>query len=80
MNLVSCCSRRLGPSRSATELEATLEASLDPDNIPPRSRLFLVVPKNADGAAIEVRSSKCSYLTPRKTALVRVRQFRKHRM
>ncbi len=61
MNLIGCCSRRLGPSRSATELEATLEASLDPDNIPPRSRLFLVVPKNADGAAIEVRSSKCSY-------------------
>ena len=50
-----CCARRLGPSRSATELDATLEASLDPDNIPPRSRLFLVVPKNADGQSIEVR-------------------------
>ena len=49
-----CCARRLGPSRSATELDATLEASLDPDNIPPRSRLFLVVPKNADGQSIEV--------------------------
>ena len=27
---------------------------LDPDNMPARSRLFLVVPKAADGAAIEV--------------------------
>ncbi len=27
----------------------------DPDNTPPRSRLFMVVPKSADGALIEVR-------------------------
>lgn len=26
----------------------------DPDNVPPLSRLFIVVPKTADGAAIEV--------------------------
>ncbi len=57
VHLHRCCARRLGPSRSATELDATLEASLDPDNIPPRSRLFLVVPKNADGQSIEVRCS-----------------------
>lgn len=27
----------------------------DPDNTPPRSRLFMVVPKSADGPVIEVR-------------------------
>jgi hypothetical protein len=28
----------------------------DPDNVPPRSRLFMVVPKTANGLAIEVRA------------------------
>jgi hypothetical protein len=32
------------------------EAAGDPDNLPPRSRLFLVVPKTADGQLIHVRS------------------------
>lgn len=32
------------------------EVSSDPDNIPPRSRLFLVVPKQADPQAINVRA------------------------
>jgi len=52
--------RRLGPARSATEPDAAPDASLDPDNVPPRSRLFLVVPKNADGQAIEARAPACS--------------------
>eukprot|EP00955_Chlamydomonas_euryale_P086630 364231-Chlamydomonas_euryale.AAC.1 len=30
------------------------EVSSDPDNVPPRSRLFLVVPKQADEARIQV--------------------------
>ena len=30
------------------------EFAADPDNIPPRSRLFMVVPKTADGSIIEV--------------------------
>eukprot|EP00882_Tetradesmus_deserticola_P025144 GHRQ01027603.1.p2 GENE.GHRQ01027603.1~~GHRQ01027603.1.p2 ORF type:complete len:206 (+),score=63.03 GHRQ01027603.1:79-696(+) len=32
------------------------EVPSDPDNVPPRSRLFLVVPKTADGQLIHVRS------------------------
>ncbi|KAK9841804.1 hypothetical protein WJX81_004164 [Elliptochloris bilobata] len=62
--------RRLGPSRSATELDATLEASLDPDNIPPRSRLFLVVPKNADGQAIQADMAAFRDLQYCKTDLI----------
>ena len=42
--------RRGVPTRSACEPEP----APDPDNIPPRSRLFIVVPKTADGQAIEV--------------------------
>jgi hypothetical protein len=33
------------------------EAGSDPDNVPPRSRLFLVVPKTADGQLIHVSIS-----------------------
>ena len=33
------------------------EIATDPDNIPPRSRLFMVVPKTADGSIIEVSSA-----------------------
>jgi hypothetical protein len=29
----------------------------DPDNIPPQSRLFIVVPKTSDGSLIEVMLS-----------------------
>ena len=35
-------------------MHAEEESTADPDNVPARSRLFLVVPKAADGAAIEV--------------------------
>ena len=45
-----CCSRRGTHSR----LHAEEEGPIDPDNLPARSRLFLVVPKAADGAVIEV--------------------------
>lgn len=33
---------------------AEVELSSDPDNLPPRSRLFLVVPKQADPQQIQV--------------------------
>ena len=33
------------------------DGPVDPDNMPARSRLFLVVPKAADAAAIEVSTS-----------------------
>ncbi|KAL6785046.1 hypothetical protein ACKKBG_A02220 [Auxenochlorella protothecoides x Auxenochlorella symbiontica] len=46
------------------------DASLDPDNSPPRSRLFLVVPKSADGSAIEAAMSAFPDLQYCKTDLV----------
>ena len=33
------------------------EAATDPDNVPPRSRLFVVVPKNANSGLIQVRAT-----------------------
>ena len=47
------CSRRGSHSR----LHAEEDSPVDPDNMPARSRLFLVVPKAADAAAIEVSTS-----------------------
>ena len=46
------------------------DASLDPDNSPPRSRLFLVVPKSADGAAIEAEMARFPDMQYCKTDLV----------
>ena len=46
-------SRRGGAARSGSGHE--VESTQDPDNVPPRSRLFLVVPKTGDPAAVEVR-------------------------
>ena len=50
-----CCTygRRGGPQRPLSDTDVLP----DPDNLPLRSRLFLVVPKTADAAAIEVRPS-----------------------
>ena len=45
----ACCRRSSG-HRSGTDTEM----ATDPDNIPPRSRLFIVVPKNADAGLIQV--------------------------
>ena len=45
--------RRSGLIRPAGEIQC----AQDPDNVPPRSRLFMVVPKTAEGRAIEVGSS-----------------------
>lgn len=41
-----------------TRQQVELEMAGDPDNIPPRSRLFLVVPKSADGQAIKEEMNK----------------------
>lgn len=46
------------------------EASMDPDNTPPRSRLFMVVPKNADGSIIEAEMSRFSSMQYCKTDLI----------
>ncbi|KAL4539612.1 hypothetical protein Ndes2437B_g02024 [Nannochloris sp. 'desiccata'] len=46
------------------------DAPLDPDNTPPRSRLFLVVPKNADGSIIEAEMSRFAGMQYCKTDLV----------
>ena len=43
--------RRSGP---ASRVNNEIQLAPDPDNIPPRSRLFMVVPKTAIGSAIEV--------------------------
>lgn len=39
------------------------ELSNDPDNVPPRSRLFIVVPKQADSQSIQVRIPICHFFT-----------------
>ena len=44
--------------------------SEDPDNMPPRSRLFIVVPKNAIGAEIEARMAEFPGLQYCKTDLI----------
>lgn len=44
--------RRSGLIRPVGEIQC----AQDPDNVPPRSRLFMVVPKTAEGRAIEVGS------------------------
>ena len=44
--------------------------SEDPDNMPPRSRLFIVVPKNANGAEIEARMAEFPGLQYCKTDLI----------
>ena len=42
------------------------KAVADPDNVPPQSRLFIVVPKTSDGTLIEVSFSirKAAYHFP----------------
>jgi hypothetical protein len=39
-------------------------ASADPDNMPPRSRLFLVVPKTAEARLIHVSCFACAARPP----------------
>lgn len=36
-------------------LQPVAEVSSDPDNVPPRSRLFIVVPKQSEAQKIQVR-------------------------
>lgn len=52
--------------RKANDLISTL----DPDNMPPRSRLFLVVPKNADGSQIEMEMAAFPGMQYCKTDLI----------
>ncbi len=50
-----------GCRRSGTvSRQPETDIATDPDNIPPRSRLFMVVPKTADGSIIEVSNADCS--------------------
>ncbi len=51
--MLPVCSRRGEHSRAHPEDDGPV----DPDNLPARSRLFLVVPKAADAAAIKVSAS-----------------------
>lgn len=53
-----CLHRRGGHSR----LHLEEESPADPDNVPARSRLFLVVPKTAEGAAIEVTEQRDNWV------------------
>jgi hypothetical protein len=53
------------PARRADD-----DASADPDNAPPRSRLFLVVPKSADGGALEAELARLPGFQHCKTDLV----------
>lgn len=46
------------------------DSSIDPDNNPPRSRLFMVVPKNADGSVIEAEMSRFPGMQYCKTDLI----------
>ena len=46
--------RRKNGSSSGRSGSGDLKVPPDPDNVPPLSRLFIVVPKTADGSAIEV--------------------------
>lgn len=46
------------------------EATLDPDNMPPRSRLFLVVPKTADGGLIQTEMARFPGMQYCKTDLI----------
>jgi hypothetical protein len=49
-----CCLHR-GLSQLRPQ-PAEVELTSDPDNNPPRSRLFIVVPKTADAAMIQARA------------------------
>ncbi|GMH37093.1 hypothetical protein BSKO_04966 [Bryopsis sp. KO-2023] len=53
-----------------TRQQLDLELACDPDNIPPRSRLFLVVPKTADAMTIKAELSKYPDLDYCKTDLI----------
>lgn len=55
LNNFSCASRR---NTNQHKMVSEAELSTDPDNIPPRSRLFVVVPKQADAQQIQVRMAR----------------------
>ena len=52
------------------EIGPAVTQSEDPDNVPPRSRLFIVVPKNAIGSQIESRMAEFPGLQYCKTDLI----------
>ena len=58
-----------GAQRSLSH-DMTHTRSEDPDNVPPRSRLFIVVPKNALGAEIEARMAEFPGMQYCKTDLI----------
>lgn len=47
-----------------TKPSPEMELSSDPDNVPPRSRLFLVVPKLSDTKQIQVRPHNYTTIAP----------------
>jgi hypothetical protein len=49
IDMLACC------RMAQCERQPEPEISSDPDNTPPRSRLFIVVPKQADPQQIQVR-------------------------
>lgn len=69
---VACCMAavttthsRTVPGWPARPPSPTVDPHVDPDNFPPRSRLFLVVPKTADATLITVRATDASTLITR---------------
>jgi hypothetical protein len=51
-----CCVSCRGVQMTPKTLVPDETASADPDNVPPRSRLFLVVPKTAEARLVHVSS------------------------
>lgn len=50
-----CVSERSALAQAKPVVPLEQELSNDPDNVPPRSRLFIVVPKQAEPQNIQVR-------------------------
>lgn len=55
-----CCRKKQSMSSS---MNGDNKGVADPDNVPPQSRLFIVVPKTSDGSLIEVSPSVPSLLS-----------------
>ena len=62
--------RNSGYNRSGVNRMPQETDALDPDNSPPRSRLFIVVPKNANGSQIESRMAEFPGMQYCKTDLI----------
>eukprot|EP00210_Caulerpa_lentillifera_P008383 g7995.t1 len=56
-----------------TQQQVETELACDPDNVPPRSRLFIVVPKTSDGQAIKEEMNKYPDMEYCKTDLIQTK-------